>query len=308
MSKLAIITGADGGMGTEITRAVAQAGYHVIMLCYTLFKGEERKNQLILETGNKEIEVRQVDLSSMASVTNIAEDLLGRGPMIVALAFRINGFGAEDLLGRGKHIDLLMNNAGTMSSGGLITTEDGLEYTVAVNYVAPFLLTLKLLPLMGQGTRIVNMVSCTYSIGKITPEFFVRGKRGSFWRIPVYSNTKLALWLFTRELSERLKAEGITVNAADPGIVSTNIIRMDMWFDPLTDILFRPCIRTPKQGAATAVSLLLDERWKEVTGQMFASCKPKKVKDKFMNHPQARQLWADTKAYLEKLKLEEPIG
>ena len=68
MSKLAIITGADGGMGTEITRAVAQAGYHVIMLCYTLFKGEERKNQLILETGNKEIEVRQVDLSSMASV------------------------------------------------------------------------------------------------------------------------------------------------------------------------------------------------------------------------------------------------
>ncbi len=88
MSKLAIITGADGGMGTEITRAVAQAGYHVIMLCYTLFKGEERKNQLILETGNKEIEVRQVDLSSMASVTNIAEDLLGRG----------------------KHIDLLMNN------------------------------------------------------------------------------------------------------------------------------------------------------------------------------------------------------
>ena len=91
------------------------------------------------------------------------------------------------------------------------------------------------------------------------------------------------------------------------GIVSTNIIRMDMWFDPLTDILFRPCIRTPKQGAATAVSLLLDDRWKEVTGQMFASCKPKKVKDKFMNHPQARQLWADTKAYLEKLKLEEPI-
>lgn len=89
---------------------------------------------------------------------------------------------------------------------------------------------------------------------------------------------------FTRELSERLKTEGITVNAADPGIVSTNIIRMDMWFDPLTDILFRPCIRTPKQGAATAVSLLLDDRWKEVTGQMFASCKPKKVKDKFMNH------------------------
>lgn len=284
MSKLAIITGADGGMGTEITRAVAQAGYHIIMLCYTLFKGEERKNQLILETGNEDIEVRQIDLSSMASVTNVADDLLGRG----------------------KHIDLLMNNAGTMSTG-LMTTEDGLEYTVAVNYVAPFLLTLKLLPLMGKGTRIVNMISCTYSIGQLTSEFFTRGKSGSFWRIPVYSNTKLALWLFTRELSERLKDEGITVNAADPGIVSTNIIRMDMWFDPLTDLLFRPCIRTPRQGASTAISLLLDDRWEGVTGQMFASGKPKKVKDKFMNHPQAKQLWADTKAYLEKLRLEDPI-
>lgn len=284
MSKLAIITGADGGMGTEITRAVAQAGYHTIMLCYTLFKGEERKNQLILETGNEDIEVRQIDLSSMASVTNVADDLLGRG----------------------KHIDLLMNNAGTMSTG-LMTTEDGLEYTVAVNYVAPFLLTLKLLPLMGKGTRIVNMISCTYSIGQLTSEFFTRGKSGSFWRIPVYSNTKLALWLFTRELSERLKEDGIAVNAADPGIVSTNIIRMDMWFDPLTDLLFRPCIRTPRQGASTAISLLLDDRWEGVTGQMFASGKPKKVKDKFMNHPQAKQLWADTKAYLEKLRLEDPI-
>lgn len=174
MSKLAIITGADGGMGTEITRAVAQAGYHVIMLCYTLFKGEERKNQLILETGNKEIEVRQVDLSSMASVTNIAEDLLGRG----------------------KHIDLLMNNAGTMSSGGLITTEDGLEYTVAVNYVAPFLLTLKLLPLMGQGTRIVNMVSCTYSIGKITPEFFCSWKERKFLAYPCLQQYKVGFVAF----------------------------------------------------------------------------------------------------------------
>lgn len=266
-------------MGTEITRSVAQAGYEVIMLCYTLFKGEERKNQLILETGNPNIEVRQVDLSSMASVNNVADDLLGRG----------------------KHIDLLMNNAGTMSTTGYVRTEDGLEHTVAVNYVAPFLLTLKLLPLMGKGTRIVNMVSCTYATGKITPDFLTRGRQGTFWRIPVYSNTKLALWLFTRELSEQLKEEGITVNAADPGIVSTNIIRMDMWFDPLTDIFFRPCIRTPKQGAATAVSLLLDEKWEGVTGQMFASSKPKKVKDKFMNHPQAKQLWEDTKAYLKGL-------
>ena len=70
-------------------------------------------------------------------------------------------------------------------------TEDGLERTVSVNYVAPYLLTRKLLPLMGEGSRIVNMVSCTYAIGKLNfPDFFLRGKKGAFWRIPIYSNTK----------------------------------------------------------------------------------------------------------------------
>ena len=214
--KLAVITGADGGMGTEITRAAAKAGYRIVMACYRPEKAEKVKDMLVRDTGNPHIEVLGVDLSSLASVAAFAEILLKRG----------------DAVG------LLMNNAGTMETERRIT-EDGLERTVSVNYVAPYLLTRKLLPLMGEGSRIVNMVSCTYSIGKITPEFLIRGKRGSFWRIPVYSNTKLALWLFTRELSERLKAEGITVNAADPGIVSTDIITMHQWFDPLTDIACR---------------------------------------------------------------------
>ena len=283
--KLAVITGADGGMGMEITRAVATAGYKVIMACRDPEIAEEKRQLIMRETGNIALEIVPVNLASLSSTASFANELLQRGEVIT----------------------LLMNNAGTMETRRCIT-EDGLERTVSVNYVAPYLLTRKLLPLMGEGSRIVNMVSCTYAIGKLDfPDFFLRGKKGAFWRIPIYSNTKLALTLFTIALSKKVKEKGIIVNAADPGIVSTKIITMHMWFDPLTDILFRPCIRTPKQGAATAVSLLLDDRWKEVTGQMFASCKPKKVKDKFMNHPQARQLWADTKAYLEKLKLEEPI-
>ena len=278
MSKLAVITGADGGMGKEITRAVAEAGYHVIMLCYTLFKGEERKNQMILETGNKEIEVRQVDLSSMASVINVADGLLGRG----------------------KHIDLLMNNAGTMETGRHIT-EDGLERTVSVNYVAPYLLTRKLIPLMEKGSRIVNMVSCTYAIGHLDfPDFFHLGKRGGFWRIPVYSNTKLALTLFTVNLANRVREKGIVVNAADPGIVSTDIITMHMWFDPLTDILFRPFIRTPRQGAATAVHLLLDEDAGKRTGTLNASCRPKHLSGKYTRHVQMQELWNRTEKIVEK--------
>ena len=217
----------------------------------------------------------QVDLSSMDNIVEVAQRISAKE----------------------TSVDLLMNNAGTMCTH-FIQTDEGFEHTVAVNYLAPFLLTHRLLPLMHAGTRIVNMVSCTYAIGKIGPHFFTHGKEGSFWRIPIYSNTKLALWLFTRKLAEMLKDKGITVNAADPGIVSTNIISMDMWFDPLTDILFRPFIRTPRQGADTAIRLLLAPELEGVTGQMFASGKPRKLKEKYLNHPQAESLWADTEKLL----------
>ena len=181
-----------------------------------------------------------------------------------------------------------------------IQTEDGFEQTTAVNYLAPYLLTRKLLPNMHAGSRIVSMVSCTYQIGHIGPHFFTNGRESdSYWRIPVYSNTKLALWLFTRELSERLKQRHISVNAADPGIVSTGIIHMDLWFDPLTDILFRPCIRTPRQGADTAIRLLFDESLEGVTGEMYASSKPRKLKERYLCHPQAASLWADTEKALQ---------
>lgn len=278
MRKVAVITGAAGGIGKEITRAVAEAGYHVIMLCYTPAKGEAYKNQLVQDTGNPYIEVYPVDFSSMTSVDRLSDTLLERY----------------------ERIDLLMNNAGTISTH-FARTADGLERTVAVNYMAPFLLTLKLVPLMRKGSRIVNMISLTYASGEITPEYFTHGKKGHFWRLAVYKNTKLALWLFTRTLSQRLVGKGISVNAVDPGIVSTDIIRMNMWFDRLTDGLFRPFIRTPREGAETAIHLLLSNEVNEVSGQMYASNRPKRVKPKFVEHPQSDSLWNDTLAYFERL-------
>lgn len=265
-------------MGSEITRAVAAAGYRVIMACYNPVAAEAKRQRLVRETGNAAIEVRQIDLASLASVASFAETLLASG----------------------EPVALLMNNAGTLSTGRYIT-EDGLERTVSVNYVGPYLLTRKLLPLMGQGSRIVNMVSCTYAIGHLHfPEFFKLGRRGTFWRIPVYSNTKLALTLFTLRLAEQLKERGIVVNAADPGVVSTDIIRMDMWFDPLTDIFFRPFIRTPRQGAATAISLLLDEEAGRRTGTLNASCRPKVLSGKYTRHPQMEELWEQTEQIVKR--------
>ncbi|WP_455592068.1 SDR family oxidoreductase [Bacteroides sp.] len=276
--RTAIITGADGGMGMEITRAVADAGYHVIMACYSAERANPKRLVLLEERAERSLEVLAIDLSSMASV---------------------NAF-AEQVLQRKEDIALLMNNAGTMETGLHITT-DGWERTVSVNYLGHYLLTRKLLPLMAAGSRVVNMVSCTYAIGRLDfPDFFLRGRKGEFWRIPIYSNTKLALLLFTFELAERVRESGITVNAADPGIVSTNIIRMKQWFDPLTDLFFRPFIRTPRQGASTAIGLLLDSKAEGQTGTFNLNNHSKKLSDKYSRHCQRLSLWEETEKLLTK--------
>ena len=154
--------------------------------------------------------------------------------------------------------------------------------------MAPYMLTRQLLPLMQPGCRIVNTVSCTYAIGRIEPDFFEKGRNGRFFRIPVYSNTKLALLLFTQEFAERLQDKDITINASDPGIVSTNMITMQAWFDPLTDILFRPFIKTPAQGAATAIHLALSDEAKDRNGCCYANCKKRNVSERIRHHAQQK--------------------
>lgn len=279
MKKTAIITGADGGMGREISRAVALAGYRVIIICKNRERGEKFRDELIYVTRNTDIEMVPTDLSSLSSIRDCARYLLDRL----------------------SSADLLMNNAGTLETHYSVTS-DGFERTVAVNYIAPYVLTNMLLPLMHRGSRIVNMVSCTYRTGSIGPHFFTQGREGDFWRIPVYSNTKLALWLFTLGMAHRLKDRGITVNAADPGIVSTRMIKMDMWFDPLTDIFFRPLIRKPRKGADMAIRLLLEPVYEGCTGGMYVSGRKKNIRGRFADVMQAQHM-LDTTADVLKDKI-----
>lgn len=274
--KTAIITGAGTGMGFEEAKAVAAKGFHTIMACRHPEKAMQRKQEIVEATGNPNVEVIGINLADLGSVRDFAAGVRSRFP----------------------HLNLMMNNAGTLETH-FHTTVDGLEHTVAVNYVGPYLLTRLLLPLMGEGSRIVNMVSLTYKYGSLDfPDFFTRGRKGRFWRIPVYSNTKLALLLFTFALAERLKDKGITVNAADPWIVSTDIIRMHNFIDPLTDIFFRPFIRTPRQGADTAIRLLLCEDKASLTGTLCRSGRIVNVAGKFLHHPKAQELWDRTEEIL----------
>lgn len=271
-TKIAIVTGANGGMGMVEARAVAQAGYHTIMACYCPKRAQDKCRQLQQETGNPDIEVIGIDLANLSTVREFADTIHRR-------------FG---------RVDLLMNNAGTLETGRHYTV-DGLERTVSVNYVGPYLLTRLLLPLMPAGARIVNMASCVHPLGRLDfPQFFEQGCRGCFIRFLPYSNSKLAIILFTMELARRVRDRGITVNAVDPGIVDTGIIRLQTFIDPLTDLFFRPVIRTPQQGADTAVHLLLDSDAEGQTGNFYRSRRIVDLGKRYTGHPKMLELWERT--------------
>ena len=280
MKKVAIVTGANGGMGYEEAKEALLQGYHTIMACYCPARSEARRQQMIEETGcpESDVEIMGLDLSNLQAVREFVENVKTRF----------------------SHVDLLMNNAGTLETG-FHRTVDGLERTVGVNYVGPYLLTRLLIPLMGKGSRIVNMVSCSYVLGNLQfPEFFEKGRKGFWQRILVYGNSKLALTLFTLELARRIKNKGITVNAADPGVVNTKIIHLqNRLLDPLADLFFRPLIRTPRQGADTAIHLMFDADKEGLTGTFCRSNKIVELGDKYVHHKHMQMLWNETEKIVQ---------
>lgn len=274
-SGLAIVTGADGGMGRFITCALAQNGYSVIMACFDTDHGEKVCDEIKEKNPDATIEVRHLNLASLSSVEKFTDQLL-----------------REE-----RPVARLINNAGKLSTD-IRQTQDGIEPLVSINYIGPYLLTRRLLPLFYRGSRIVNTISCTYAIGRLDRCFLEKGRQGVFRRIPVYSNTKLALFLFTRELAERVAHLGVSVNAADPGIVSTKMIKMNAWFDCLTDLFYRPFIKSAAQGASTAIFLSLSHKVGDVTGWCFRNCSKASISRRLLQHPQQKQLWIDTERFI----------
>ena len=167
--------------------------------------------------------------------------------------------------------------------------------------MGPYLLTRLLIPLMGKGSRIVNMSSCSYILGRLQfPDFFTKGRKGFWQRILVYSNTKLAFTLFSLDLAKRIKGQGITVNIADPGVVNTKIIHLqNRLLDPLADLFFRPFIRTPRQGADTAIHLMFDKDKEGLTGAFCRSNKIVKLNDKYLHQRQTQEHWDETEKFVK---------
>ncbi|MBK7775004.1 MAG: SDR family NAD(P)-dependent oxidoreductase [Sandaracinaceae bacterium] len=129
---------------------------------------------------------------------------------------------AREVLALGVPLDILVNNAGLVNQRRLLTDE-GHEMTMAVNYLAPFALTLRLLPALRRApaARVVNVTSNSYVIGRLRLDDLTFKR--FYWPLGSYSASKLGNICFTRELARRLAGESITTNAVHPGLIFTNL-------------------------------------------------------------------------------------
>lgn len=275
---LVIVTGANGGMGLAITRAMARMGGPVIMACRNVERVAGIRDEVVRETGNGRVELHALDLASIASIRAFVKGLNGR------------------------EVSVLINNAGTMCRD-FTTTVDGLETTVGVNYVGTWLLTNLLLPSMGlrEKSRIINTSSLTSKMGRVDDKFFKLDPE-HYRRFKAYPNSKLALLMFTIELARRLEGRRVTVNVVDPGVVNTGMITMHRWYDPLADLFFRPFIKSPERGAATAILLATSERYAGVTGGFFKGKRQVEYPKIALDGEACRNLWLQTERLLRDLK------
>jgi retinol dehydrogenase 14 len=242
--KVALITGGTSGIGRAAAAALAAMGAEVVVTGRSKERGEAAVGGIRETSGNERVSLMLADLAAQAEVRALAE-----------------GF-------RERHarLDVLVNNAGLIQSQRT-QTPDGLELTLAVNHLAPFLLTNQLLDMLKESapSRIVTVSSEARRGASINFEDLQSMRR--YRPFQVYGMTKLANILFTYELAERLEGTGVVANCLHPGAVNTNFGNNNRSLGTLIFRAFKPFMRFPEGGADTIIYLASSPEVEEMTGR-----------------------------------------
>lgn len=202
--KRIVVTGANSGTGKEAAKRLAGAGADVVLAVRTEAKGEQAKAEILAAHPGASLEVRRLDLADQASVRAFAEGLLADG----------------------RPLDVLVNNAGVMNVPARTETADGFELQLASNFLGPFALTVRLLPLLlaAPAPRVVTMSSGAAYRGRI--DFDDLQGRRRYSPTLTYSRTKLANLLMTLHLADLAAERGwpLLSVAAHPGYTRTNLM------------------------------------------------------------------------------------
>lgn len=202
--RVALITGANSGLGFENAWMLAQKGATVVMACRNPSKAEAARAAVVAKAPGATVELLALDLADLGSVR------------AAAARFRA----------KFSSLDLLVNNAGVMALP-LTRTAQGFEMQIGTNHLGHFLLTALLDPLLAAtpGARTVQVASMAHRMGKIRLDDLNWERKGAYSAWPAYGQTKLANLLFAYELDRRYRAAGRTTLsvAAHPGYSSTNL-------------------------------------------------------------------------------------
>ena len=201
--KTILITGANTGIGLATAETFVKDGHHVILGCRNPDKASQAKKQLDA-IGTGKVDTVTLDLNDLAQIAQTADTLISQF----------------------EKIDVLVNNAGMMTPQ-LESTADGFEKQIGVNYIGPFLLTMKLLPLIKKAEqgRIIHLASMMHLLGQIDVGQFKADQVKKYNGVRSYANSKLANLLFSNTLAQKLQGSSVTSNALHPGGVDSEIYR-----------------------------------------------------------------------------------
>jgi NAD(P)-dependent dehydrogenase (short-subunit alcohol dehydrogenase family) len=199
--KLVVVTGSTSGIGKEIATRLAALGAEVVLACRDVAKGQATLEEIARRTGSKDVSVRQVDVSSQASIRGFARSFRDAHP----------------------RLDVLVNDAG-INARTRRESVDGIELTFATNVLGYHLLTHELLDALKASApaRIVNVASTFAGNLDLDDLQFTRRRHDP---LKAYQQSKACNRLLTWALARRLEGSGVTANAMAPGLVQTGLYR-----------------------------------------------------------------------------------
>ncbi|XP_044726701.1 WW domain-containing oxidoreductase [Chrysoperla carnea] len=283
--QVALVTGANTGIGFETARSLARHGCKVIFACRNMDAADEAIKRIADEKADaaKNCDCMRLNLASFADVRSFAEGVIEKY----------------------KRIDMLILNAGVFGMD-YSTTRDGYETTFQVNHLSHYYLTRLLSKLLGKNSRVIILSSESHrfanlDINNISPET-LSPLETQYWSMMAYNNSKLCNILFANELSRLWEGRAISVFVVHPGnMISTDLSR-HWWGWKLLFLIVRPFTKSLQQGASTTVYCATARELSGLTGLYFNNCHICNVSDNAKSSELAKRLW-DISADMIKAKI-----
>ncbi|XP_072013612.1 WW domain-containing oxidoreductase-like isoform X1 [Amphiura filiformis] len=272
--KYAIVTGANSGIGFETARALALHGVHVTLACRNLKSANVAAAKIKKELEMAKIVTMTLDLASLRSVKQFAENY--------------------------KHrewpLDILICNAATFAQPYELT-EDGFETTFQVNHLSHFYLVqllqdalIKSAPsrvvmVASESHRFIDLYSDKLDLSQVSMS------KEDYWPILAYGRSKLCNILFSNELNKRLSDKGVNCNSCHPGNLVYTKLSRNWWMYRILWLMVRPFTKSAPQGAASSVFCATAKELEGIGGLYINHCCPCATSDAASNPDNAKALW-----------------